>query len=314
MRMASALTRLVAVLFFPQLVFAADQAYPSRPIDLIVPWGSGGGADYVGRALARELQPVLGVSLPVLNIPGGTGQTGLMKMRAGKADGYTIEEVTSETVLLEVTGKPLFKLSDFVCLAIVDQQNPGLLAKPDSPFKTWEDVVKTAKTRRISVAFDGFGSSGDLIVNYLNRNLGVKFELVPYDKPGERIASVLGGHNDLLFTQPGDVITYINNQQLRPLLMFADDQDPRFPNVPAARQYGHVASLIHFRAMYVKAGTPDEIVRRLTDAISKAAASPGYKSALDVEAALPQSFVPAEKASDFISRWLAQARRIKEAK
>jgi tripartite-type tricarboxylate transporter receptor subunit TctC len=173
---------------------ARADTYPSRPIDLIVPWGAGGGADFIGRALAKELQASLGVSLPVLNVPGGTGQTGLIKMRDASADGYTIEEVTSETVLLEVTGKPLFKLSEFICLAIVDQQNPGLLVRTDSPFKTWADVVKASKTRRISVAFDGYGSSGDLIVNYLGRKLGVKFDLVPYDKPGERIASLLGGH------------------------------------------------------------------------------------------------------------------------
>jgi tripartite-type tricarboxylate transporter receptor subunit TctC len=293
---------------------ASGQAYPTRPIDFIVPWGTGGGADYVGRALAREMQPILGVSLPVLNVPGGTGQTGLVKMRDARADGYTIEEVTSETVLLEVTGKPLFKLSDFICLGVVDQQHAGLLVRTDGPFKTWEDVASAAKTRRISVAFDGYGSSGDLIVNYLNRKLGAKFELVPYDKPGERIASVLGGHNDLLFTQPGDVLTYIKGKQLRPILMFADDKSPAFPGTPISRQFGLSASFIHFRALYVKAGTPPEIVGKLTEAVTKAAASEGYKIALENEAALANSVVTVEKATAFIQSWLEEAKRIKEAK
>ena len=293
--------------------FAASE-YPTRPIDLIVPWGTGGGADYLGRALAKELEPLLGVSLPVLNVPGGTGQTGLIKMRDSKADGYTIEEVTSETVLLEVTGKPLFKPSDFICLAIIDQQNAGLLVRTESPFKTLDDVVAGAKTRRVSVAFDGYGSSGDLIVNYLGRKLGVKFDLVPYDKAGERIASVLGGHNDLLFTQPGDVVSYIDGKQLRPILIFADARDPKFPNVPVSKDAGLEASFIHFRAMYVKAGTPPEIVARLTDAIAKAAASPGFVAALEREGALPNSVVSADRATAFIQKWLKDARRIKDAK
>jgi len=323
MRIVHALTRLGLLLFvcpflgsqaIPGAALAADEVYPTRPIDLIVPWGTGGGADYVGRVLAKELQPILGVSLPVLNIPGGTGQTGLMKMRAAKADGYTLEEVTSETVLLEVAGKPLFKLGDFICLAIVDQQNPGFLVKLDSPFKSWEDVAAAAKKKRLSIAFDGFGSSGDLIVNYLSRKLGVKFDLVPYDKPGERIASVLGGHNDILFTQPGDVISYVDSKQLRPILFFAEQRDPKFPDVPASKEFGYAASLIHFRAMYVKAGTPGDIVRKLTQAVNKAASSPGYKAALDREAALPDSVLPADKASIFIRDWLGQARKIKEAK
>lgn len=296
------------------VVMAADEAYPTRPIDLIVPWGSGGGADYMGRALGKELQPLLGVSIPILNIPGGTGQTGIIKLRDSKADGYTIEVVTSETVLLEVTGKPLFKLSDFTCLAIIDQQNAGLLVPMDSPFKTWADVVAAAKTRRISVAFDGYGSLGDLIVNYVGRNLGTKFELVPYEKPGERIASVLGRHNDLLFTQPGDVMTYITGKQLRPLLIFADARDPRFADVPVSKEVGLSASQIHFRAVYVHANTPPYIVNKLTDAVNKAAASPAFKTALDYEAALPNSVIAADKALAFIQSWLERARQIKEAR
>lgn len=291
------------------------ETYPARPIDFIVPWGTGGGADYVGRALAKEMEPILGVSLPVLNVPGGTGQTGLIKLRDSKADGYTIEEVTSETVLLEVTGKPLFKLSDFVCLGVVDQQPAGLLVRMDSPYKTWNNVAAAATKERVSVAFDGYGSSGDLVVNYLNRKLGAKFELVPYDKPGERIASVLGGHNDLLFTQPGDVVTYINGKQLRPILMFGNEKGAAFADVPISKQFGLTdASLIHFRVMYVKAGTPPEIVARLKDAVARAAASSGFKAALARESALPDSAVPAEKADAFIQGWLEEARRIKEAK
>ena len=296
------------------LASAADGGYPTRPIDLIVPWGTGGGADYIGRALAKELQPVLGVSLPVLNVPGGTGQTGLIKMRDAKADGYTIEEVTSETVLLEVTGKPLFKLGDFICLAIVDQQNPGLLVRQDSPFKTWQDVANAAKARHVSVAFDGYGSSGDLIVNYLGRRIGAKFDLVPYDKPGERIASVLGSHNDVLFTQPGDVVTYIDGRQLRPIVMFADAKDPKFADVPVSKDLDLAASLIHFRAMFVKAGTDPAIVQQLTAAIGRAAASEGYARALESEGALKDSFVSADKAAQFIEAWLRSARRIQDAR
>ena len=293
---------------------AADEPYPTRPINFIVPWGTGGGADYVGRALSKELEPILGASLPVLNIPGGTGQTGLMKMRGERADGYTVEEVTSETVLLAVTSKPLFKLEDFVCLGIVDQQNPGLLVKADSPLRTWDDVVRAVKAKRVSVAFDGFGSSGDLIVNYLNRKLGAKFELVPYDKPGERIASVLGGHNDLLFTQPGDVVTYVDSKQLRPILIFADNRDPRFPDVATSREQGYSASFIHFRALYVKAGTPQPIMQKLASALAKAIATPGYRAALEREDALADSVVTADKANDFIRRWLEQARMIQGSK
>lgn len=312
-RVALALPSAVIFVFGIGMGNVLAAQYPSRPIDLIVPWGAGGGADYVGRALSKEMAPNLHVSLPVVNVPGGTGQTGLIKMGHAAADGYSIEEVTSETVLLPVTEHPLFKLDEFVTLGIVDQQNPGLLVGPNSPFKNWSDVLAAAKTHSVSVAFDGFGSSGDLLVNYLNRHLGTKFNLVPYAKPGERIASVLGGENPLLFTQPGDVQSYISAGQLRPVLMFSEQPDPKFPDVPTSKSLGYV-TLVHFRAMYVKKGTPWDVVRVLEAALEAAERSSGYQSALEQEDAPPNSPIVAAKAEEFIREWQAQAEAIKNAK
>jgi tripartite-type tricarboxylate transporter receptor subunit TctC len=312
-RIAVSLASALVFSFAIAVASATAAPYPSRPIDFIVPWGPGGGADYVGRALSKEMSPILHVSLPVVNIPGGTGQTGLIKMGQAAADGYTIEEVTSETVLLPITEHPPFMLDEFIPLGIVDQQNPGLLVGPNSPFKNWTDIVTAAKTRSISVAFDGFGSIGGLLVNYLNRHLGTKFNLVPYAKPGERIASVLGGENELLFTQPGDVQTYIKGGQLRPVLMFADKPDLRFPDVPTSKSLGY-ATLVHFRAMYVRKGTPEDIIHLLAAALEKAERSSTYQAALEQEDALPTSLVSAANSEQFVHKWQTEAEAIKNSR
>lgn len=291
----------------------AATEYPSRPIDFIVPWGTGGGADLLGRALAKEMEPILSVSLPVVNVPGGTGQTGLAKLSEGPVDGYMIEEVTSETLLLPVTSHPLFELAGFVPLGIIDQQNPGLLVGAASPFKDWNDLLNAARKQSVSVAFDGFGSTGDLLLSYLNRHAGTHFNLVPYAQPGERIASVLGGENAVLFTQPGDVHSYVAGGQLRPLLLFADRPDPQFPAAPISKTFGY-PSLIHFRAVYVKAGTPPDITRILGAALDKAVRSSSYKSTLQDEGALPASVIDATQVSDFITTWQKQAEGIKNAR
>jgi tripartite-type tricarboxylate transporter receptor subunit TctC len=313
---SSLLARLPVMWFVPAIVIGtavAASAYPSRPVDFIVPWGTGGGADLVGRALAKEMEPILAVSLPVVNVPGGTGQTGLAKLGEGPADGYMIEETTSETLLLPVTGHPLFDLARFVPLGIIDQQNPGLLVGAASPFKDWNDLLTTARKQSVSVAFDGFGSTGDLLLSYLNRHAGTHFNLVPYAQPSERIASVLGGENAVLFTQPGDVHAYIAGGQLRPVLLFADRPDPQFPAIPIAKTFGY-PSLIHFRAIYVKAGTPPEITRLLGAALDKAVQSSSYKSMLEDEGALPASVIDATQVGDFITTWQKQAEDIKNAR
>jgi tripartite-type tricarboxylate transporter receptor subunit TctC len=316
----SLLARLSVIWFVPAILIAtivigtaaAASLYPSRPIDFIVPWGTGGGADLVGRALAKEMEPVLEVSLPVVNVPGGTGQTGLAKLGEGPADGYMIEEATSETLLLPVTAHPLFELARFAPLGIIDQQNPGLLVGAASPFKDWNDLLATARKQSVSVAFDGFGSTGDLLLSYLNRHASTHFNLVPYAQPAERIASVLGGENAVLFTQPGDVHAYIAGGQLRPVLLFADRPDPQFPATPISKTFGY-PSLIHFRAVYVKAGTPPEITRILGAALDKAEHSSSYKSTLEEEGALPASVIDATQVGDFITTWQKQAQDIKNA-
>jgi tripartite-type tricarboxylate transporter receptor subunit TctC len=106
----------------------------------------------------------------------------------------------------------------------------------------------------------------------------------------------------------------VSGKQLRPLLIFANAKDPKYPDVPISKDAGLDAAFIHFRAMFVKAGTSPEIVRRLTDAVGKAAASSAYASALEAEGALKDSVVSAESASAFIDAWLREAQRIKGAK
>jgi tripartite-type tricarboxylate transporter receptor subunit TctC len=312
----SLLARLPVISFIPAIAIGtavAATTYPSRPIDFIVPWGTGGGADFIGRALAKEMEPTLEVSVPVVNVPGGTGQAGLAKLGEAPSDGYMIEEVTSETLLLPVTGHPLFQLDRFAPIGIVDQQNPGLLVAAESPFKDWNDVLTAARKQSVSVAFDGFGSSGDLLLSYLNQHEKTHFNLVPYAQPSARIASVLGGENAVLFTQPGDVHTYIVGGQLRPVLLFADRPDPQFPGTPISHTFGY-PSLIHFRAIYVRAGTPPEIMRALGAALDKAAHSSAYNSTLKEEGALPASLIDATKADDFIRTWQKQAKDIKNAR
>ena len=125
-------------------VAMAQERYPSRPIDFVVPWGPGGGADQVARKLSQLLEPELKVSLPVVNVPGATGQTGHAKLMSANADGYTIEVMTGDTFALLASPNSKLKLADFIPLGIVIQQASGFFAAENGPFKTWADVEKAA--------------------------------------------------------------------------------------------------------------------------------------------------------------------------
>ena len=287
----------------------AQDRYPSRPIDFIVPWGPGGGADQVARKLAQLLEPELKVSLPAINVPGATGQTGHAKLMAAPADGYSIEVMTGDTFALLAQPNAKLKLSDFIPLGVVIQQASGFFAAENGPFKTWADVEKAAKERPLKVAVTGFDSPDDITVNYFVAK-GLNLNSVPYAKPSERYTSILGSHADLLYEQAGDIRNFVDTKQIRPLILFYGSKVADFPNVPVSTSLGHNITLPQFRVILIKAGTDAAHVKVLSDAIAKAAHSADFKAYLKEQYADEASFIPAAESTKYMQAWLEDAKKI----
>jgi tripartite-type tricarboxylate transporter receptor subunit TctC len=287
----------------------AQDRYPSRPIEFIVPWGPGGGADQVARKLGQLLEPDLKVSLPVINVAGATGQTGHAKLMAANADGYTIEVMTGDTFALLADPNSKLKLADFIPIAIIIQQASGFFVAENGPLKTWADVEKAAKERPLKVAVTGFSSPDDITVNYFVAK-GLKLNSVPYAKPGERYTSILGGHADLLYEQAGDVRNFVDTKQMRPVILFYGSKVGDFPNVPVSTSLGHDITLPQFRVVLVKAGTDPAQVKLLSDAVAKAARSPEFKAYLKEQYADEASFVPGNESIKYMQAWLEDAKKI----
>ncbi len=290
-------------------VAAAQDRYPSRPIEFIVPWGPGGGADQVARKLGQLLEAELKVSLPVINVAGATGQTGHAKLMSASPDGYTIEVMTGDTFALLAEPNAKLKLADFIPLGIVIQQASGFFAAENGPYKTWADVEKAAKEKPLKVAVTGFNSPDDITVNYFAAK-GLKLNSVPYAKPGERYTSVLGGHADLLYEQAGDVRNFVDTKQIRPLIFFYGTNVSHFPGVPVSTALGHNITLPQFRVILVKAGTDPSHVKLLSDALAKAAASADFKAYLKEQYADESSFIAGSDSIRYMQAWLEDAKKI----
>jgi tripartite-type tricarboxylate transporter receptor subunit TctC len=287
----------------------AQDRYPSRPIEFVVPWGPGGGADQVARKLGQLLEPDLKVSLPVINVAGATGQTGHAKLMAANADGYMIEVMTGDTFALLAEPNSKLKLSDFIPLGIVIQQASGFFSAENGPLKTWADVEKAAKERPLKVAVTGFNSPDDITVNYFAAK-GLKLNSVPYAKPGERYTSILGGHADLLYEQAGDVRNLVDTKQIRPVILFYGSKVNDFPDVPVSTALGHNITLPQFRVVLVKAGTDAAQVKLLSDALAKAARSAEFKAYLKEQYADEASFIPGTESIKYMQAWLEDAKKI----
>lgn len=286
------------------------RAYPERPINLVVPWGVGGGGDRVGRVIAGLLASKLGVSVPVINITGAPGQVGLNKVLNDPADGYNIIEITSDTYILFARPNARFKVSDFAPIAIVDQQLSGFFLRYDSPWKTWNDVLAAAKTKSVKVAGSGIGTQSDVTVNYLNRDMGLNFVSIPFPDPGLRWSAVLGDHAELLYAQFGDLDAYLASKKLRPILSFADKRIDGFPDIPASKELGYRIDITHFRSIAVKAGTQPAVYDALLGATNAISDTPEYKKMLEAQTALPDSYIPGPKAQDYVEAWVSAVRSL----
>jgi tripartite-type tricarboxylate transporter receptor subunit TctC len=308
-RVALAATLAVALSSATSSILDA-QEFPTRPIEFIVPWGPGGGADQVARKLAKLMEPKLKVSMPVINVPGATGQTGLTKMLTAPADGYSISVFIGDTFALQAaTPPPKWTMQDIEPLGVVIQQASAFLVQVGGKLKDWADLEKASKTERLRVGVTGFGSNDDLTVNFFAKK-GWQLSSVPFPKPGERYQSVIGGHSEVLYEQLGDVRSFIDNKQMKPVIVFAEKRDASFPDVPTSVELGHKVTLPQFRAIIVKAGTDPKIVKVLADALADAVRDPEYAAYLKDQYAAADSFVAAADTRTFMDNELKSMKQL----
>lgn len=291
---------------------AAAEKYPSRPVEFIVPWGPGGGADQVARKAGKMMEDMLHTSFPVVNVPGATGQTGLTKMLTAPADGYTISIMTGDTFSLLASSHPKWQLSDLIPVAIMIKQPSGFFAASNGPLKSWNDVVNEAKKRPLKVAITGFGSPDDIHVNFF-KSKGINLTSVPFAKPGERYTSILGGHADLLYEQIGDVKSFLENKQMHPVIVFDEQRYPALKDVPSSYELKFPISIYQFRMVLMKKGTDPKRVKVISDALAKVAASDDYKAYLKDQYANADSYIPSSGAKKFLEGELAKMKKFAQA-
>jgi putative tricarboxylic transport membrane protein len=298
-----AMAALTVALVFTSFVAAqrsAAQSYPTRPVEMVVTWGPGGGADQTGRMVGRLLEPLLKVSVPVENVPGAAGVTGLNKLLAGQPDGYQIAIVTADTLGLLAEPKPQrWGLKDLAPIAVLIVQNSGFFVKADGPFKTWADVEAKAKTTELKVAVTGLGTPDDVAVEQMKKR-GLKLLSVPFAKPSERYVAVIGGHADVLYEQAGDIRSFIDSKQLAPVLFLSSDPLPQFPTVPTTKQLGMDLVLDQYRTVMAKAGTPAELVKVLREKVAEATKQPEYTKFLEDQWADPKSVLVGDAALGYV--------------
>jgi tripartite-type tricarboxylate transporter receptor subunit TctC len=258
----------------------AQEKYPSRPVEIVVTFGPGGGADAMGRKMAQLLERELGVPFPVSNVAGASGNAGMTKVLTAAPDGYTVGTLIALTVSAWASGLGTARVDDFTIVAVT-QDSPSMMFVPaDSPFKTFKDMLDYAKANpgKIKVATSGYGTQDDITLKYFE-NKGFKMTNVPFAKPAERYASPIGKHTDAIYEEPGDVAPFLASGQLRPLVVFDEKRHPAFKDTPTTKEMGYeINDLPNFRTIAVSAKVPADRVKVLANAINKVLDSDEWKA------------------------------------
>lgn len=291
---------------------AAGEKYPVKPVEFIVPWGPGGGADQLARSSAPQVEKALGVSLPVVNVAGATGATGLAKLLAAGTDGHSVAVYTGDShAVLATSDKPAWKLEDLATVARLIKAPSFFYVKADGKYKNWADFEKEAKANpgKLKVAITGQGSPDDMTLQFLAAK-GIKLQGVPYPNPSERYVSVIGGHVDALYEQAGDVRQYVDGKQMAPIIVFNENRFDAFKDVPCSKELGYDIFLPQTRSIVVKAGTDPKKIKVLGDAFKKAYDTPEYQKWLEQQYGTKDSYLGPEDAMKFLKEDLANMKAL----
>jgi len=297
----------LAILACASASASAQETFPSRAVEFIVPWGVAGGSDQTARMLAQLLEAELKVPVPVMNVPGATGNIGIQRLLASPADGYKIALLAWDSFATLATQSPSWKMEDVAPLAIVIQLPSAIYAS--GKFANWKAVEEAARTRSLSVAISGAGSPDEITINYFATR-GIKLTPVPFPRPAERYTALMGGHVDLLYSPTGNVSSLVESSKMQPILMLSVERIPEFPDVPTSKELGYNITLPQRRAVIVKAGTDPQRRQVLSAALAKVVASDRYKSFLKSQFASPASYVPQDEALNLMRSDLEDMRKI----
>ncbi len=253
---------------------ARAQAFPSKPINFIVPWPAGGSSDITLRAYGEAASKVLGQPLVIDNKAGASGTLGAaMLATTAKPDGYTIAQLPISVFRLPVMQKVVWDpLKDFTYISHLSGYTFGVTTKADSPFKTFKDVIDFAKANpgKVTYATPGAGTSLHLGMEQIAAKAGVKFTQVPFKGGAETNAAVLGGHTMLQADSTGWK-GLVDSGQLRLLCVWTAKRAKSWPDVPTLKEVGFDLAFESPYGVGGPKGMDPAIVKKIDEAFKIAA-------------------------------------------
>ena len=280
----------------------AASSYPSRPVELVVPFSAGGGTDLVARLLANELSGKWRQPVVVENRPGAGGNIGASAVARSVADGHTLLVTPTGAVVLapyafdDIGYQP----ADLTAVSLLVSLPQIVMVPADSPFKTLSDLLAYARANpsKLNVGSSGKGTGQHMAAQLLMHMANVNLTDVPYRGSAQATSAVIAGEIDLLFTDPAS-LPYVESGRLRALGVTTKDRVASLPDVPAVREVVAGYEAASYYALFAPAATPRAVQDKINAGVAEAFKQPAIFKRLETNGMQPL-FATTEQSQVFV--------------
>ena len=273
----------ISLLALLPLTTVAQSNYPNKPINFIVPYGAGGGADSRSRQIAQKMSVILKQPIIVDNKPGAGGNIGTEFIARAAPDGYTIgmgnfaPMAVNKTLFGNLRYDPE---TDIAPIVLIEKGPLVLVVNPSSPYKTVQDIVAAAKAKPGILTFSsgGIGGSHQLSAELFEQNAGIEMVHVPYKSGSAGLTDLMAGNVTMMFDQMYSAMPSIKADKLRPIAITSKKRSPLLPNVPSFSEVGYPkVEVLNWQGLIAPKGTPKAVIDKLNAAANEALKDPGLR-------------------------------------
>jgi tripartite-type tricarboxylate transporter receptor subunit TctC len=280
-------------------MLASAQAFPSKPIRIVVPFSPGGPTDLMARAIGKTMSTNMGQPVIVDNRPGGGGVIGMTEVQRQPADGYTLvfPSILAVTNPALMSNYPFDTLRDFQPLTVVGFIPHAVVVRPDFPAKNLQELVAMAKAKpdTLSYGSSGNGTSAHLGGALFASRAGIKVTHVPYRGAGPAVQDLMGGQIQFMFLDMSSALAQIKAGKLRALAVAPAKRFSGLPDVPTVAEQGYPGFDVHgWYGLLLKSGTPQPIVDQLYKEVKKALETKEVRDIFQAQGIEPGGMPPAQ--------------------
>jgi len=288
-----------ALVFAAITTTAAAETYPAHPVRLIVPFAAAGPTDVIARIVAQKLTDTWGQQVYTENMPGAGGNTGIAMVARARPDGYTILVVSTGFIVNPsmYAKLPYDPIKDFAPITLVAASPNVVSVNPSVPAKTLPELIELIRPNpgKYSFAQPATGSTPHLAGELFKQKYGLDLVTVPFNGAGLAVNSTIGGHTPIAFTALPPAMSNIKEGKLRAIAVLSTRRSASLPDVPTNIEQG-IPDLESdtLTGIVAPAGTPNDIIERWQNEISRMAAAPDVRERLEALGFAPVANTPAE--------------------